>query len=320
MTNIKKFSDANLEANEHPIVTGDYIIVTPQIKSLTQSILFIITNKITGAVIYGIARGGKTTAKRCLIKAIRKVFKGTSLIFSVSCSGGRLASENRFLADILGGLGLAIKNRERPEDRRERIISHITSLAHESKENKVILFMDDAQNMKELDYVQLMDIYNRLDDLGITLSTILIGSDELKDTMDKFIKEGKSHIVGRFMVHDFNFRGIQTLEQFITILKSYDEKCYPADSNCSFTQYFFPEAYAKGYRVFQDAELILKLICDETDEMIDSPTLNIPMLPVTLTINDCFKKVGITGASKYKPSEEDWQASIERAKYARYMM
>lgn len=313
MTNIKKFSDVNFEANEHPIVTGDYIIVTPQIKSLTQSILFIITNKITGAVVYGIARGGKTTAKRCLIKAIRKLFKGASLIFSVSCSGGKLANENRFLADILGGLGLAIKNRE-------RIISHITSLAQESKENKVILFLDDAQNMKDLDYVQLMDIYNRLDDLGITLSTILIGSNELKDTMDKFIKEGKFHIVGRFMVHDFNFCGIQTVEQFTTILKFYDEKCYPADSNCSFTQYFFPEAYDKGYRVFQDAKLIMQLICDETDEVIDSPTMNIPMLPVTLTINDCFKKVGITGASKYKPSEEDWQASIERAKYDRYMM
>lgn len=32
--------------------------------------------------------------------------------------------------------------------------------------------MDDAQNMKELDYIQLMDIYNRLEDIGITLSTI----------------------------------------------------------------------------------------------------------------------------------------------------
>ena len=28
--------------------------------------------------------------------------------------------------------------------------------------------MDDAQSLKELDYVQLMDIFNRLEEIGIT--------------------------------------------------------------------------------------------------------------------------------------------------------
>ena len=314
------FYEEDMNKNEHPIVTGDYIIVTPQIKALTENILFIITNKLTGALIYGIARGGKTTAKRCLIKAINKLFKSDSVIFSVSCSGGRYANEKRFLTDLLGGIGLPIKTREQTEDRRERIINYLISRAKSSKGKKVILFMDDSQNLKEINYIQLMDIYNRLDDSGITLSTILIGSDELKDTMDKFIKEGKSHIVGRFMVHDFNFTGIRNLEQFTAVLKFYDEKCYPTDSDCCFTKYFFPEAYDKGYRVVQDAETIMKLICDEIGEMLGSPLLNIPMLPITLSINDCFKKAGIREESKYKPSMEDWQASIERAKYSRYIM
>lgn len=320
MNDNKKNLHPDISFNSHPIITGDYIIVTPQIKILTDNILFLITNKITGAIVYGISRGGKTTAKRCLIKAIRNFFKGNSLIFSVSCNGGRFPNENRFLADILGGLGLAIKNRERPEERRERIIRYLTSLAQETQEKKIILFMDDAQNMKELDYIQLMDIYNRLEDIGITLSTILIGSDELKELMDTFISKRKSHIVGRFMIHDFNFKGVENLNQLQLILSFYDQKCYPTDSNCSYTQYFFPEAYDKGYRVSQDAELILKLICEEADISINSPILNIPMLPLTLTINDCFKLVGFIGKSKYKPTEEDWKTSIERAKYSRYMM
>ena len=311
-------SHPDIPKGTHPVFTGEYVIISDAIMMLVQNVLFWLSSRSPGSIIYGIYRCGKSVAKKVLIRAIHTTFSEEIPIFSISCTGGKSVNENRFFGDILSGLGLALKNREKPEERRERIIRYLLEASHNANSKKIILFIDEAQNMKPLDYVLLMDIYNRLEDNNINLNVILIGSMELKDTMDLFIAQKKMYIIGRFMINEYNFKGIQTLENIVTCLKQYDSLCYPQDSGCTFTQYFFPQAYEEGYRLMDDAELIFKLITAELEKSIHSPDLNIPMLPFVQTINNCLIKIGFEGECKYKPSSEDWKEAVDMANLRKY--
>lgn len=303
----------------HPIFTGNYTILTPELERFVSTALFWLTNWLTGAVVYGIARGGKTTAKDCLIKAIRNVLGNDTLIYSVDCSDSSRVNENVFFVDILGALNQPIKSRETALERRERVVSYLLDVAQQNNQKRIILFFEEAHNMRVLYYNLLMNIYNRLRDKGITLSVILIGPNELKDIMNNFIEEKKTHILGRFMVYDFNFKGIQNLEQLKQILSFYDEEHYPLGSECTYTQYFFPQAFDNGYRLVSDAEIISQTISRVAKISINSPNLNLPMLPITMTINNCFKEFGYEGECKLKPSEEDWEYAICISRYSDYI-
>lgn len=311
-------SHPNIPKGTHPIYTGEYVIISDSIMMLVENVLFWLTSRSPGAIIYGIYRCGKSVAKKVLIKAIHNNLGQEIPIFSLSCTGGKSANENRFLGDILGGLGFALKNRERPEERRERIVRYLLEMSHASHSKKIILFMDEAQNMKPLDYVLLMDIYNRLEDNNVYLSVILIGSQELKEIMDMFIEQKKMYIIGRFMINEHNFRGLENIDNIITCLKQYDTLCYPPDSHCVFTQYFFPNAYDEGYRLTDDAQLIFKLITAELEKSIHSLDINIPMLPFVQTISNCFIRAGFEGECKYKPSAEDWKIAVAAANVKKY--
>lgn len=89
----------------------------------------------------------------------------------------------------------------------------------------------DAQRLVELQYNVLMDIYNYLKDVGISMTAILVGQEELKHVRSSFIQSKMGQIVGRFMVHEHKFSGVKTLNELETCLKGYDSISeYPANS------------------------------------------------------------------------------------------
>lgn len=120
---------------------------------------------------------------------------------------------------------------------------------------RVSFFIDDAQRLVEIHYDWLMDLYNDLDHYGITLTTILVGQKELVHQRSAFISGDKFQIVGRFMSHEYQFKGIENLNNLRICLTGYDDYCeYPTNSNWSFTKYFFSESFTRGYRLHHSAE------------------------------------------------------------------
>lgn len=306
---------------EHPIETGNYYICTKQIRDLYSVILRWINNRSPGGIIYGRPRLGKTRAVGFIKNSLEKEFGENLPIFIIYCCQHNRPNENRFYTEILRDIGHNAYDKGKAEAKKVRIIKYFIERAQYSGTNKVILFIDEAQMLFEQEYNWLIDIYNQLDRYFIDMVVILVGQEELLYQKSAFIKLRKMQIIGRFMVHEYKFSGIKSINELEVCLESYDIYSeYPVGSGWSYTKYFFSEAYIEGKRLKDDAELIYSLFENSLKEANLKRSLEIPMQYLTSTIDYCMTTFGINGKERYWPTTQDWKNSIKNSGYTKAEM
>ncbi|WP_036217490.1 AAA family ATPase [Lysinibacillus sphaericus] len=289
-------SNINVPLGKHPVDTGKYLIATNEIDKLCYIVGNWIDNRFPGAIIHGRPRLGKTRAIKYLIKVLPKELNQNIPMFHIKCKTYKNPSENSFFEDLLDGVGHAAPELGRPSEKRVRLKHFFINMAEKSKQNKIVIFIDDAQKLTAIQYDWLMDVYNELDEYGIVLTTILVGHDELIDRRKRFIKNKDFQIVGRFMSDSYQFNGVKDVEDFKILLEQYDEGTeFPVNSNLSYTQFYFRDHFENGFRLvnyageFHDVFLELQL-----DKGLQK-NKEIPMQYVTLSIEYILKNYGFFG-------------------------
>lgn len=304
-----------INQGEHPIETGNYHIVTNEIIHLCAVMHRWISNRVPGAIIYGRPRLGKTKAIEYLKVYLKSEFGETLPIFTMLCSYHK-PNENRFFTELLRDVGHSAFLQGKPEAKKDRLLKFFIQQAENSGHHKIILFIDEAHMLYEQDYNWLIDIYNQLDRCSINLTVILVGQKDLIHQKSAFISGNKMQIVGRFMVQEQMFSGVKTANDLKICLNSYDNTSeYPIGSGFSFTRYFFPEAFDDGNRFVNEAEAIFDRFKKLRSEAKIRGNIEIPMLYITLAIDNCFKIFGANGKGSYWPTLEDWDESIIRSGY-----
>lgn len=305
----------NSEKGQHPIETGSYRLPTKEIINLYAVVSRWISNRSPGGIIYGRPRLGKTRAISMLEFQLKKEFGEDLQIFKMLCSQHK-PSENRFYTDLLREIGHFAYNQGKSEIKKERLIKYFIERAQSSYHKKIILFIDEAHMLYESDYNWLMDIYNQLDRYNITMTVILVGQDELMFQKSAFIASCKMQIVGRFMVHEYMFSGIKSKEELEYCLNAYDELTeFPEDSGCSYTEYFFPQAFQDGKRLNNEADFILEKFEEVRANNNISSDFELPMQYFTLFIDNCMTVFGQNGKGIYWPNSDTWEESIKLCGY-----
>ncbi|WP_455542541.1 ATP-binding protein [Intestinibacter sp.] len=301
---------------KHPVELGDYYLQTNEIIKLYSKVRRWIQNRFPGGIIYGRPRLGKTRAIKYLKFYLKEEFGQELPIFTMLCSQHKIATENKFYTDLLKDVGHSFYAQGKAEIKKDRLIKFFIEKAQKSNLHKIILFIDEAQMLHAEDYDWLMDIYNQLDRYSITITIILVGQKELIDQKSALIKSNKMQIIGRFMVFEYKFSGIKTVDDIKTCLIGYDINSeYPEGSNWSFTRYFFPEAFYNGNRLENDAELIFNCFKKVLENANIKSNFEIPMQYFTLVINDCLTTVGANGKGLYWPNEASWDNAIDNSGY-----
>ena len=299
----------------HPIKTGNYHIVTNEIMNLYTVVNRWIKNRAPGAIIYGSPRLGKTKAIEYLKYYLKEDYGESLPIFTMLCSDHK-PNENKFYTELLKSVGHSFYNQGKADIKKERLIRFFIEKAEGTKFRKIILFIDESHMLFEKDYNWLMDIYNQLDSRSITMTVILVGQEELMHQRSSFIAGNKKQIVGRFMIHEYKFSGIKTLDDIKTCLNGYDVYSeYPTNSGCSFTKYFFTDAYNDGHRLSEDAELIFDTFQKIRLEFNINSPFEIPMQYFTLSIDNCLNTFGADGKGVYWPNKTNWYESIKLSGY-----
>ncbi|MEK3934443.1 ATP-binding protein [Sporosarcina sp. FSL W7-1349] len=299
----------------HPIETGKYLISTNEIDRMYQTVLKWVENRIPGAIIYGRPRLGKTRAISYLINCLPQDF-GETPIYHIHCRKYKNPNENFFFEDLLNAVGHSIILNGKSNVKRNRLLRFLVERADLSGNNKIIFFVDDAQRLVEIYYDWLMDLYNDLDHYGITLTTILVGQKELVHQRSAFISGEKFQIVGRFMSQEYQFKGIETLNDLRICLMGYDEYCeYPSNSNWSFTKYFFDDAFIRGYRLQHSTEELFQVFIDLRREYGLPQKVEIPMQYVTLTIEYALRRFGNNGLDLPMLEKAHWEEAINNSGY-----
>lgn len=304
-----------VEKGQHPIETGSYRLPTKEIINLYAVVSRLIANRSPGVIIYGRPRLGKTRAISMLEFQLKKEFGDDLQIFKMLCSQHK-PNENRFYTDLLREIGHFAYNQGKAEIKKERLIKYFIERAQSSYHKKIILFIDEAHMLYENDYNWLMDIYNQLDRYNITMTVILVGQEELMYQKSAFIASNKMQIVGRFMVHEYMFSGIKSSKELEYCLRAYDELTeYPEDSGCSYTEFFFPEAFRDGRRLSYETDSILEKFEEIRANKNISSAFELPMQYFTLFIDNCMKVFGVNGKGIYWPSSNEWEESIKLCGY-----
>ncbi|MGE7689831.1 AAA family ATPase [Lysinibacillus sp. NPDC097214] len=289
-------SNINVPLGKHPVDTGKYLIATNEIDKLCYIVGNWIDNRFPGAIIHGRPRLGKTRAIKYLIKVLPKELDQNIPMFHIRCKTHKNPSEYKFFENLLEGVGHASPELGRPSEKRIRLKHFFINAAEKSKQNKIVIFIDDAQKLTAIQYDWLMDVYNELDEYGIVLTTILVGHDELIDRRKRFIKNKDFQIVGRFMSDSYQFNGVKNEEDFKILLEQYDEGTeFPVNSNVSYTHYYYRDHFENGFRLVNYAGELHGVYLELQLEKGLQENKEIPMQYITLSVEYILKTYGFFG-------------------------
>jgi hypothetical protein len=232
------------------------------------------------------------------------------------CHKHKSSNEGTFFEEMLKSVGHAFFNNGHSNMKRERLIKFFIERTEASKGNRLVLFMDEAQFMYEIEYQWLMDINNELDRYGIYTTVILVGQEELEYQRSTFLLAKKAQIIGRFMLHICKFEGVKNANDIRTCLIGYDDQAkHPAGTDWTFTRYFFPDLYEEGFRLQNYSEELFEIFKEIRREHGIKNALEIPMAYLIRTIEYCLEHFGIDGEDSKIISRANWKEAINRSGY-----
>lgn len=267
----------NIRGGGHPVETSRYILMTPSVEELHLSVCKWIDIRLTGAIVYGEPRTGKTSAIKYLKYRLPEDFPQIPII-EMQCKERKIPNENAFYDEFLYISGHALFGKGKIVEKQIRLAQFLQEIVKRSGHNRIVVFIDDAQRLHEIQFKWLMDIHNSLDSKGIDMVTILVGQPEIIHQKTAFRTTKKTQIIGRFMLNEFSFKGIRNKKEIAKCLNGYDEESeYPQGSGWSFTRYFFPSAFENGWRLRNLADDLWRAIEDIQNEYGLSKKHEIPM-------------------------------------------
>lgn len=300
---------------DHIFVSNDFNITTPAILLLQKNVMKWIADGIPGAIIYGRPRIGKTRAIFYIASALKSRY-GRELPIYVFNSTDHVAKDKYFYSELLKTVGHPEYEKGTVSALKERLINSLINSACSTKYQKIILFIDEAYHFTEKDFNWLMDIYNNLYLKNIHLTVFLVGSEELKARKQALIMAKQHQIVGRFMVDECHFHGIQSAKDISICLYNFDNQ-YNLSNQASliFAREFFPNAYADGKRLSECSDDVMNEYLNIMKEIGIPTNSEIPMMYFINTIKYCLKTFGKSGRDIYFPDVAAWNEAIRNSGY-----
>lgn len=290
-------------------------IPTKEILHLQQEIYKWLDNGVIGAIIYGRPRIGKTRAIQYISSSLKAKYGKELPVFTLNAYD-HIPSQNQFYTDMLTAVGHPFSVTGSSSVKKQRLINTLLTFALETKFKRIILFIDEAFYFREKDYSWLMNIYNELNTKDIKLTVFMVGTKELKMSKVAMIHAKQQQIVGRFMVHEYEFKGISSIVDIQICLSSYDKRLNQSEiGEISLTEFYFPEAYSKGNRLILSAEIIMEELTKIMMENEIDINADIPMQYFINLISYCLRTFGVYGKNIYFPDKNNWREAIIESGY-----
>ncbi len=266
-------------------------------------------------MIYGKPRLGKTRAIQYLSRLLAEKFGDSLPVITVPCRDYKVPSEATFFEDLLRAAGHALYKSGKAAAKRDRLIEYLSEKVELSLQNRLILFLDEAQKLHEQQYKWLIDLHNELDARDVTTIVLLVGQDELIHQYSAFQQTQKTQIIGRFMVHQLRFHGLKGTREIKKCLKAYDVAEYPDGSGWSFTRYFYPAVFNSGFRLASYADTLWEAFRLTKDECGLLGNREIPMQYFCRTVEFALRRYGTNEEVTGEISIEMWKEAIRASGY-----
>jgi hypothetical protein len=234
----------------HPLYEGQYQMPTQSIANMAKIVVLWMRKGITGGTIVGESGYGKTEGIKYIRRVRRELLGPGVAVTSIPIT--TLPDRKRiFWQYVASQLGFAKVNSRAVEiDMLTKSINGLLRVCEESRANRLVLFLDDAQFMTRDYYLDLKPIYDALKDVhGKRVLVVSVGENALTSFVEDLKNEGKTAI-NRFLRKRGRFEGISSSDQLEEVLGAYDSILqFPVGSGRSFTESLLPKAYGGGFRL-----------------------------------------------------------------------
>lgn len=309
-----RVSDRPLDASLHPLVAGNYRIGTPAIQAFYELVERCLRYRITGALIYGPSRVGKTRA----IEYLRLLLAESSpkiTTYHAQAEHKPRHAEGSFFANLLEAVGYPHPDGGTNQKKRLCLVSKVREACAKNGSNTVILFCDEAQRYNENEYEWLRDVHDALDRLQIRLFTFLVGQQELLSVKTGFQCARQTQIVARLMVEELAFFGIRNVQDVATCLNGYDRTEFPRGSGWSFTRFFLPHASGHGAQLLDEAQTVWTAFVEMHHRHGLPDNLQIPMESFTRAVEFVLTEGMVRDAPDYRLSADLWRQAVRNCGY-----
>lgn len=236
-------------------------MTTPPILALSNAIRAAMEDGHQGLKALGSARAGKTFAQRWLMQrngwhteplarvAVRvprhaKLRDGYVYQLILMCCRQKLPSR---LPDI---------------DALGRVRDLFEQMCRSMNAHTLLLLIDEAQRLHADEIADILTIVNESEAWDIDIFVAFFHQTDVTGQDPERVRtEFSPHIKGRFGMADHHFYGLRGEIEIAAVLGRYDNNAkWPIGSDITYTQYFAPEAYAKGWRLAQHTKEIIEVV------------------------------------------------------------
>lgn len=275
-------------------------IWTPEIERLGQKVALWARLDLPGAMVKGKNRVGKSAAGEYLLDTLSSLMGYPVDVLLWEIEENCADSPHGFVQGRMIESGYSAINHRNVEILKNRFFTFIKQRCEEKNTRRLIVIIDEAQNIKRPHFGYLVEYFNRITKLGLKPFFLLIGQPELSDTVNWQGVDGRDmQIVGRFRVNQYHFRGI-ALGDLKEVLREFDRPG-PEGPPPSLTAYL-PEAYANGWCIADIVPALreaLGLVMQQHNLRED---LRVPMQYLRSTVGAFLHHVAETGENPAQAS------------------
>ncbi len=311
---MKPATQRTIEIKTHLLVRKNYVVPTPSIDGFYERIRKCIAYGLSGSMLYGHPRFGKTSAVRYVVNMLAAEFPKI-VTLSFLCLKSKTRSEAAFFSHLLEAAGHSQAHSGAISRKRSRLLNKLLERVERSGEHLLILFADEAQRLDINEYEWLRDVYDELDRHGVRVLVFLIGQPDLRNQKNALQESRQTQIVGRFMTHEIPFRGLLSVDDVATCLAGYDESCFPPSTDWTYTRFFMPHAYAAGYRLVSEARSLWEAFQDAHDTARFTFELELPMKYFTQAVELVLIKNAEHDRTDYRISAALWHDAVLESNY-----
>lgn len=299
----------------HPALTGKYRIPTASILAFMDAIMEWINNRSPGGIVVGLQRYGKSSAIEYITNNLPDQLGRAVSVFSFECKKHQRPNENRFYEDMLIQIEHKLPSSGSASKRRARLVEYIVEKTNKY-DGHLVIILDESQKMDLIYYEYLADFHNDIVKAGFSPLFVLVGQPELLNMRSSLRLAKRGQIIGRFMLREHFFHGLTNLEAISAALHAYDEQTeYPEKSGCSFSQFFFPEAFEAGWRLAEEAARIKECFDSSRVEHALLISEDIPMQYFCTAIENFFRKYHHADNPEFEGTTTIWEELISQSGY-----
>lgn len=314
--------DAQQQRNlfwSHPLVTKNYVALTPSMPQVLEVVMDSIALHKKSLVFKAFPRMGKTTICKFVLSALEHhpAFKDRSVSLVSADTIGDLKRRESIVISLAKVLGILIPIRPVIASIRTKVLHEIESRLRNQLGRHWVLVIDELQALSMEDFEHLQHIQNELALHNIDTTLIGFSQTQIAHKINLLSQQKRVELIVRFLNEVWDLPYCADQGWIGQTLKSYDSDfTYPTGSDCSYTQFFLPQAYAAGFRIAAAAPDIYKVMATS------AKALSLPLVPTEYIFEVCrlvlIRSSEQDGAG-FTLSREDIESAVIESKLKDYV-